>query len=189
MTRSTARRLPRSARSRTSSKRSSMPDEGTARPLLEAFHLPVSDGRRFCILHAPAVPRRDRAILYVHPFAEEMNKSRRMAALGARSLAGSGWTVLQIDLAGCGDSEGNFADASWERWVADVAGAAAWLRVRTGSAPWLWGLRAGCLVALEAVRTAAAAAGLLFWQPVLAGRQHLQQFLRLRLAADVLGTH
>ena len=44
----------------------------------------LDGGQRFCIYHPPALvsvnePVRG-LVLYVHPFAEEMNKSRRMAA-------------------------------------------------------------------------------------------------------------
>ena len=59
-------------------------------------------------------------LLYLHPFAEEMNKSRRMAALACRALAAAGFAVLQIDLRGCGDSSADFGDASWADWQADV---------------------------------------------------------------------
>jgi len=52
------------------------------------------------------------SVLYGHPFAEEMNKSRRMAGLQARALARAGYDVLQIDLRGCGGSSGDFGDAS-----------------------------------------------------------------------------
>ena len=89
----------------------------------EAFFLSVDGGRlgqRFCLFH-PAqggVPKG--CVLNIHPFAEEMNKSRRMAALQARALAKAGYAVLQIDLFGCGDSSGDFGDASWQDWVGDV---------------------------------------------------------------------
>ncbi len=126
-------------------------------------------------------------MLYVHPFAEEMNKSRRMAALLSRAVATAGWTVLQIDLGGCGDSDGDFGDASWQGWVADVRDAAAWLGERSGRAPWLWGLRSGCLVANAAAQALPGLQGFLYWQPVLSGRQFLQQFLRLKVAAQILG--
>ena len=55
--------------------------------------------------------------MYAHPFCEEMNKARRMAALQSRRLAALGYSVLQIDLFGCGDSSGDFADAReiWKR--------------------------------------------------------------------------
>ena len=166
-----------------------MPDDGAAPPRLEVSFLQSSGGRRFCILHEPAGSGAVAgAMLYVHPFAEEMNKARRMAALQARALAAAGWTVLQVDLAGCGDSEGEFGEASWDRWVADVRDAAGWLRERSGHDPWLWGLRAGCLVAAEAAAGMGSVPGLLFWQPVLSGKQFLQQFLRLKIASQILGS-
>ena len=56
-----------------------------------------------------------------------MNKARRMAALQSRALAAAGFAVLQIDLFGCGDSSGDFADASWAAWQQDVALAVQWL--------------------------------------------------------------
>ncbi len=154
----------------------------------EAFFLPRENGERFCILHGPRDPARHRgSVLYVHPFAEELNKCRRMAALAARALAGSGWSVLQLDLLGCGDSTGRFGDAAWEEWLADVKAGWSYLRKRFGGAPWLWGARAGALLACDAASEIEEAPPTLFWQPVLSGHQHLTQFLRLKLARDALG--
>ncbi len=62
-----------------------------------------------------------------------------------------------------------------------------WLRARTGLAPSLWGLRAGCLLAAEAAARLDPVPDLVFWQPVISGRQHLQQFLRLRVASQIIG--
>ena len=148
---------------------------------IEVFHLPFQDKARFCVLHSPNGTSLG-AFVYVHPFAEEMNKSRRMAALQARALAAAGWFVLQIDLLGCGDSDGEFGDATWSRWVDDVVEAAAWLRNRCGCVPVLWGMRLGCLLAREAAQRIESSQDLVFWQPVRSGRQFLQQFLRLKLA-------
>ena len=149
------------------------------------FFLPVAgQGARFCLYHAPAGPV-SAALVYLHPFAEEMNRSRRMAALAARALAAQGVAVLQVDLLGCGDSSGDFGDARWDAWRADVAQAAAWLHQRTGQRPGLWGLRAGALLALDCAR-AVACPRLLLWQPVHSGATYLTQFLRLQLAADML---
>ena len=149
------------------------------------FFLRFTAGNRFCLLHAP-----DReaigAVLYVHPLAEEMNRSRRMAALQARALAAAGWVVLQVDLFGCGDSDGDFGDADWQRWLADVAEARDWLRGETGQEPVLWGLRAGCLLASGAASRASERVDLLLWQPVISGRQHLTQWLRLNVAGRLL---
>jgi exosortase A-associated hydrolase 2 len=119
-----------------------------------------------------------------------MNKSRRMASLQSRALAAAGFSVLQIDLYGCGDSAGDFGDASWEDWVADVLLANTWLRqhdARHAKAPlWLWGLRAGCLLAADVLPRIGEPCHLCFWQPAAAGKLLLQQFLRLKLAADML---
>ncbi|WP_051293882.1 hydrolase 2, exosortase A system-associated [Pseudoduganella violaceinigra] len=147
---------------------------------------------RFGLYHAPAGPCRG-AWLYLHPWAEEMNKARRMAALQARALAAAGWAVLQLDLHGCGDSAGDFGDAGWDSWRADVARGLDWLHNTVGSqlpqAPGLWGLRLGALLALDYAAQPAgrAPARLLLWQPVLQGATHLTQFLRLRVAAQMLG--
>ena len=78
-----------------------------------AFFLPATPGHRFCIYHRPAEGGAGGGIVYAHPFGEEMNKARRMAALQSRRLAAAGYAVLQIDLFGCGDSSGDFADARW----------------------------------------------------------------------------
>jgi exosortase A-associated hydrolase 2 len=154
----------------------------------EAFYVEIRGGRRFCILHRPksrSLPRG--AVVHVHAFAEEMNKSRRMVALAARALAANGWAVLLFDLDGCGDSSGEFTEATWSGWIEDALFARQWARDRVGEPCWLWGLRAGCLIAAEASAQSGGGTPLLLWQPVLSGRSHLTQFLRLKLANEALG--
>ena len=154
---------------------------------IDAFFIPGGSRRLFCVLHRP--PGRlacAGAIVYLHPFAEEMNKSRRMAAMQARALAAAGWLVLQPDLSGCGDSEGDFGDATWAGWSADACQAVAWLARESGLRPWLWGLRAGGLLAAAVSAQVPNGADLLLWQPVISGKQHLQQFLRVKAAGDML---
>lgn len=140
-------------------------------------------GQRLCLFHpARNTPARG-AVLYLHPFAEEMNKARRMAALQSRALADAGFDVLQLDLLGCGDSSGDFGDASWDDWVADALQGARWLAQRSPAPLWLWGLRAGALLASDVARRGALDANFLFWQPALSGKLLLQQFLRLKAAS------
>jgi exosortase A-associated hydrolase 2 len=150
------------------------------------WFLPAGERRLFCLDHRPRAPVRG-AVLYVPPWAEEMNKSRRMAALQSRALAAAGWHVLQLDLTGTGDSSGDFADATWDIWLQDLDTARGWLAQASGFEPWLWGLRLGALLAAESL-VQHPAPGLLCWQPVASGRLHLQQFLRLKAGADWLGT-
>ena len=168
----------------------------------KAFFLPselAEGGQRFCLFYPAECGKNGGAIcglvLYIHPFAEEMNKARRMAASQARALAQDGYAVLQIDLTGCGDSSGDFGDATWQGWVSDVVQGCRWLRSQrniqspaSNSVPlWLWGLRAGCLLAVEASGKLAEACNFLFWQPPTSGKPLLQQFLRLKVAGDMLG--
>ena len=144
------------------------------------------DDRLMALWHAPQGTARG-VVLYVHPFAEEMNKSRRMAALQARALAARGYGVLQIDLKGCGDSSGEFGDATWADWIADVHSAMRWLRQQSGEPMTLWGLRAGCLVLADAAAQARdEVCNFVFWQPTPGGAAVLRQFLRHAAAAAFL---
>ena len=157
----------------------------------QPFFLPAGTSQRFCLHHCPAGSQPRGLVLYLHPWAEEMNKSRRMAALQSRALADAGFAVLQLDLHGCGDSSDTWAQASWQGWVDDAVLAIGWLQARWPQAAplplWLWGLRAGCLLAGQAAARLPQPCHLLFWQPATAGKVLLQQFLRLKAAADLQG--
>jgi uncharacterized protein len=152
---------------------------------VQAFFLPVGDGHRFCLFHPSRLGTTSGAVIYLHPFAEEMNKSRRMAALQARAMSEAGYAVLQIDLLGCGDSSGDFGDATWAIWCNDVLAAHQWLRLQTNAPLILWGLRAGCLLAANAAVNLPEGTNFIFWQPVVSGRQHWQQFIRLKMAGEI----
>jgi len=116
-----------------------------------------------------------------------MNKSRRMAALQSRILAQAGCSVLQIDLYGCGDSDGDFGDARWDIWKRDIESARAWLEREQGVPVSLWGLRLGASLAAEFAAESGHVLGpLLLWQPVLNGETFLTQFLRQRIANEML---
>ena len=168
-------------------------------PHPEPFFLDLAPGplgRRYALYHAPAAGLATGMVVHVHPFAEEMNKARRMTALQSRALAQAGFAVLQIDLLGCGDSAGDFGDATWAQWVVDVVHACEWLQTRQrdelpgGRATpplWLWGVRAGCLIAAEAAARLRSSCNFLFWQPSVSGAPLLSQFLRMRVAGDLIG--
>lgn len=164
--------------------------------LPQAFFLPVEHGQRFCLYHAPAGRTPKGRLIYLHPFAEEMNASRRVVAQQCRTLAANGFAVLQIDLMGCGESSHDFVDVTWDAWLDDVQQAQDWmdhhLPPETSGPLWLWGLRAGALLACAAAcqqvhARPIDAVHLLLWQPVASGHQQLQQFMRLHAAAQWLG--
>jgi exosortase A-associated hydrolase 2 len=153
----------------------------------------------FCIYHPPKLNNNENMlgmVLYVHPFAEEMNKSRHMAARQAIDLANSGFAVLQIDLSGCGDSGGDFSQATWKAWIQDIRNAHGWMELniepdlKESERPplWLWGLRAGCLLLAEAAQNIKKSFSFIFWQPSLGGKKELNQLLRLQRVSNMLNT-
>lgn len=154
---------------------------------MEVFYLKGAQGPLFSIYHSAARVRRPRlGLVYAPPFAEEMNRTRRMAALQARRLAELGVGVLLLDPFGTGDSAGEFADARWETWREDLRTAVAWLGAQIDGEVGLWGARLGALLAADvAAADPGQIACLVFWQPVLSGDRYLTQFLRLRVAANM----
>jgi exosortase A-associated hydrolase 2 len=154
-----------------------------------AFAIQGQAGRLFAVRFEPHVRGSARgSLLLVPPFAEEMNKSRRMLTLLARRAAADGWRVLHVDPYGTGDSEGDFADARWEIWRDDLAACGTALRNEHPGPLVLCAVRLGALLALEALqRIDADVAQLVLWQPVLSGKLATTQFLRLKLASEAMG--
>jgi len=153
---------------------------------IQPFFLESPRGPLFCLSLVPSEKAPVGGVLYLPPFAEEMHKSRRMAALQARALARAGYAVLQLDLGGCGDSAGDFGDATWEGWRDDARLAHAWLAAQAPGSITLWGLRLGACLAVDMAAELARVTRLLLWQPVNSGEQFLKQFLRIKLASEML---
>lgn len=143
----------------------------------------VQQGHRFCIHHAPAGEARA-VVLHAHALAHEMHFARPTSARAARALAAAGFAVLQIDMFGCGDSSGEFEDASFEAWQQDLRAGAAWLQAQHPGRPlWLWAERAAVLWALPAFNLATPAPRHLLWHPLGRGDDALRQLLRTELPA------
>lgn len=160
----------------------------TAGTVVDAFFLKGGAGNVFCTLVRPQGSAACRsAVLFVPPFAEEMNKARKQVMLAARSVAESGHCVLAVDLFGTGDSEGHFAEARWETWLEDLRAAQRWLADRGLRLGAVWALRSGALLAAELSAGGMPPAPLLLWQPVTHGQRYMDQFLRMRVAAAMVG--
>ena len=147
-----------------------------------------AQGPIFAMLRQPIGHARG-CVLVVPPFAEEMNKCRRMVAEVAMGLADAGIATLIPDLYGTGDSGGEFDHSDWAGWQNDM------LRV----SQWAVEQRQCRFVGILAIRLGAALAAQLatadsfprmeravLWQPAFDGKRHLTQFLRLRIAASML---
>lgn len=158
----------------------------------EAFFLEAASGRLFCTYRAGRVSASAsrgsgaRAVLVLPPFAEEMNKARRMLALFAQRAQAAGISVLIPDLHGTGDSDGEFGNATLETWSDDIRACADWL-AREAAAPLsALALRFGALQAGSLPTRLFAGGQLVLWQPATSGRLLVNQFLRLKLAGQLL---
>jgi len=131
-------------------------------------------------------------VIVVPSFAEEMNKSRKVASDFARAMASkpqSSTAVYLIDLFGCGDSEGLLIDATWQTWRRNVLDLVSHIRGENPHANCvLLGVRLGSALALDCVLTelAGSKVSLLFWQPTLNGSQFINQFFRMKIAASMM---
>jgi exosortase A-associated hydrolase 2 len=147
--------------------------------------LTCAAGRMPALWRAPAIGRDNACnLLFVPPFAEEMNRTRRLMSLVGQGLASRGVGSLLPDLPGTGDSDGAFADAGWPEWRDAVACAATHLAGQ-GAPVLLMGFRLGCLLALDALATGLAVRSAILVAPVDSGRQHLRHWLRVRAAASL----
>lgn len=151
----------------------------------EPFFLDCEDRRLFSIFHAPTdPPALHGGAVYFAPFAEESNRTRRMASLLGQSLSQAGTGTLLFDYSSTGDSSGEFSEATWANWVADGCAALDWLYSRINKPVAVIGLRLGAMLALECAKKAGVEIpNIVLWQPVTSGRTHFAQFLRIRLAA------
>jgi exosortase A-associated hydrolase 2 len=125
--------------------------------------------------------------IFIPPFTDEMNKSRRSAVLLARALARHGVGTLIIDLYGTGDSNGEFVNARWDIWQQDIKCAAQWLQQQGNEILNLVGLRMGALLAMDCIEHLdATIEKVVLWQPIISGKSMMTQFLRLRSTASAM---
>jgi exosortase A-associated hydrolase 2 len=156
----------------------------------EAFFISGTAGDLFVTYYPPRkYDASHGAVIVFPPFAEEMNKSRRMMALQARALAARGTAVLLMDLYGTGESEGDFEEARWDIWREDMRMAASWLHSQGAARISAIGVRLGALLTMDFSRQwESRLERIVLWQPVLNGAAALTQFLRTRWASSMLDT-
>lgn len=156
--------------------------------------LPLPDHPLFVVMLVPSKGGwPSRWVLHCPAFAEEMNKSRKMVMDEARAFAQQGVGVVVPDLWGTGDSPGDFSEADWQGWKENLGHILFWLKQQDCRSVTLWGLRLGCLLALDLQQNWQDGwprlKQLVFWQPVLNAQQALTQFLRLRLASGLVASN
>jgi exosortase A-associated hydrolase 2 len=151
---------------------------------MHAEFIGESGGRIFALLRTPLASAGD-CVLVVPPFAEEMNKCRKMVTDLAKLAGQDGRAVLCVDLYGTGDSEGEFSEARVGRWIDDLADAVKWSAGKGWPVTSVVGIRLGAILAARLVREHELPhLRAVFWQPVINGSRFIDQFLRIRVLAS-----
>jgi len=138
------------------------------------------------MLHLPAGQAREPGFVFCNAFGDERKSSCLAMTRLARALAGVGHPALRFDYWGCGDSPGEFVDATLSTRLGDVCSAAQVLRERAGvGSVCLLGLRLGAAIAARA-SGAAGCCGLALIAPVADGAEFFRTQLRRRLVRRML---
>lgn len=133
------------------------------------------------------------AVLFVPPFAEEMNKSRKMMSQMLTLAAANGFAGYLFDLYGTGDSSGDFVEATWVTWKQNlqlmIDRICALSHIESLH---IISLRTGALLLNDTLNSPNTdlhnnkIMSVHYWNPVFNATQFVNQFLRLRLAASMV---
>lgn len=161
--------------------------QGTAQPVDEQVSIRTPRGALLGMLHLPAGEAAGPAVVLCNAFGEERKSSALAMARLARAAAGAGFPSLRFDYYGCGDSEGDFVEATVRSRLDDIVHAAGFLRERTGAEEvCLLGLRLGGTLAARAAEELADCAGLVLIEPVTDGAAYFGGELRRKLLRQML---
>ncbi len=156
--------------------------EGLSRP----FFFTSQGARLFGYLHASRGPARPVGVVVVHPFMEERQDAHATLFDLSLTLSNAGFPTLRFDQFGCGDSEGEWEDATLPRWLGDVEAAAATLRAEAHvTEVALVGMRFGATLSALSSRSAGASK-LALIQPVARGDTYVSDLLLANLAAEMV---
>jgi len=165
-----------------------MASEGQCRD--QAVLIETPRGALVGMLHLPEGSGSRTGLVFCDAFGEERKSSALVMARLARAVASAGYPALRFDYYGCGDSEGDFADATVRTRLEDITLASAFLRERTGVRDvCLLGLRLGGTLAARAVEPASGRqhyAGLVLIEPVTDGAAYFGGELRRKLVRQML---
>ena len=126
------------------------------------------------------------AVLCIPPLVEERKGALPAFVQTARALAAQGIAALLIDLRGCGDSDGAFAEQDPEGFERDCDAAWSWLADQFPNVPRAaLGLRCGALLALRLAARRPDMAACLLWAPV-SGPDFIRQLLQRRMVNDMV---
>jgi len=144
----------------------------SARQLFGAYDAPRGKGRRGVVL--------------CHPTSSgEYQLAHPTVRVLARRLADDGWHALRFDYFGTGDSAGDLAEATQDRWLADIETAVDELKeISQVPRVSLVGMRHGATLAAMVAGRRPDVDHLVLWDPVFDGREYLAELERVCRASS-----
>jgi exosortase A-associated hydrolase 2 len=144
-----------------------------------AFYHRTGGQELFCLLRGPRPARK--AVLFVPPFLEEMNRCRRLMTETALLLDTHGVGSLLFDLPGTGDSSGDLEHQTWDSWTRTVDSMSQLAQQMFGVQPIIVAIRAGALLLHDSIF--AAKQPLVLAAPLLNGAQQIRLWARSAAAS------
>lgn len=122
-------------------------------------------------------------MIFVPPFAEEMNRSKRMYVLCSRLLANAGVHAICFDFAGTGDSSGEWGEYRLTDWKANLTDTYNYVR-RFSTKTSFVTLRDSALIAFELIKHAnIKIERCVLWYPIDNREALIRQLIRMKIAA------
>ena len=153
------------------------------------FHyLPSSQNSQIFIAHYAPLEQSEavgasQAVIFVPPFAEEMNRSKRMYVLCARLLADAGIHSLCFDFSGTGDSSGEWGDFDYADWKNNLIDVFQFAKKITSNIS-LVTLRDSALISLNLIKRADIQIDkCVLWDPIDNGDALIRQLVRMKIAS------
>ena len=127
----------------------------------------------------------NKGFLIIHPFAEEKKSSQRTLVEIAEALCKAGFYVFMFDLRGCGDSQGQFKEASISDWLRDIHRALAFFKEESKIDDIsIIGLRLGAYLAML-YNSHVECKKLILIEPILHPVDYLRKTLRHKLIKEL----
>jgi uncharacterized protein len=138
-----------------------------------------SGARRLFGIYEPGRPGNQaaRAAVLCYPWGQEYIRAHRSMQRLATMLAAAGRDTMRFDYFGTGDSSGDMVEADLAGWESDIEAAIDEVKDTSGATRVaLLGLRlGGALAARVAARRPRDVEALVLWDPVLSGKQYMQE--------------
>ena len=150
----------------------------------EFHYLQSSQNSQIFLVHYSPVEAAatNRAVILIPPFAEEMNRSKRMYVLCARLLANHGFDAICFDYSGTGDSQGNWGDYSYSDWLTNLQDVYKYVYKDIPNISVI-ALRFGALLAVDSIAKGDIEINqCVLWDPVDNGEALTRQLIRTKIA-------